>query len=299
MTTRLRQRLIAALSALLLLLGVIDLAYGQRLNPLLPPAERAAERIALATTGVYVSLRAINAALSTAQEVELGASVGAQASLQPLKVLEPLDDTVERVAGVVFAVAAGAALAIVGLGPVSTLGIFALSAGLAGLWLVERSRRFAGMRRIADASVRVGLALSVVLPLVFAIGVGLGERLTEPSWREAQSRLDRIADQARVLIGGETGKDATTSAPDTEGGSGLFGGLFDRLSDATAAVRDVADSAGRYREAAHALWTEADDLFRASLTLIGIFVLRMVLFPALMLLGAMAILRRLAAPDLR
>src|SRR6056297_3231704 len=85
--------------------GALGLSGRSEWNPMVSLAAENAEEIAASSAGVYISLRAINAVLSTAQEIEVGASVGGQASFQPLKALEPIDDTVERVADVVFFIA--------------------------------------------------------------------------------------------------------------------------------------------------------------------------------------------------
>jgi hypothetical protein len=176
--------------------GLLELSGRAGVNPAVAPAVRAAQDIAVATASVYVSLRAINAALSAAQEVEIGASIGAQASLQPLKVLEPVDDTVERVAAVVFSVAAGAALAVVGLEPVAAIGLVVLGLGLIGMGIGRGSMVVASLR-----AVRLGAALGLVLPLVFAGGVWLGERATQPQWDAAMAQLEEVTGEARVLIG--------------------------------------------------------------------------------------------------
>jgi long-subunit fatty acid transport protein len=127
--TALRRHLLAALLGLVCLLGLFQL------NPAVGFAERVNRDVALASTAVYVSLRAINAALSVAQEIELGGSLGVSASAQPMKVLEPVDDTVERVAAVVFGVAVLSGLLSVALAPVATLGAGLALVGLAGLAL--------------------------------------------------------------------------------------------------------------------------------------------------------------------
>lgn len=259
-------------------IGLLDLARGGAINPTLPPAVEAAEEIAVVTAGVYVSLRAINAALSAAQEVEIGASIGAQASLQPLKVLEPVDDTVERVADVVFAVAAGAALVVVGLEPVAAIGLTVLGLGLLGMAAAAAM----GQASVAVASlraVRLGAALGLVLPLVFAGGVWLGERATAPQWAEAMGQLETVTGEARVLIG--AGEEELLT--DVDGG--LFSGFLGALSDATASVQS-------YVAAAQVFTQQADALFNATLTIIGIFVLRTLVLPALLMWSVMALLRK-------
>nr|WP_255599298.1 hypothetical protein [Hasllibacter sp. MH4015] len=276
--------------ALCLIVGLLDLARGGGINPALPPAVDAAEEIALVTAGVYVSLRAINAALSAAQEVEIGASIGAQASLQPLKVLEPVDDTVERVADVVFAVAAGAALATVGLEPVAALGLVVLGVGLLGLGGAGAT----GRENAAAASlraVRLGAALGLVLPLVFAGGVWLGERATAPQWEAATAELDAVANEARILIrDGEQDLVAEDAEAD-----GLFSGFLTGLSDVVGEVQDAGAAVSNYVAAVEVFMTQADALFRATLTIIGIFVLRTLVLPAVLLWSVMALLRRSVA----
>ena len=70
------------------------LAVFYPLNPLSNGAESYASRVAAASAVTYVSLRTLNAFLSTAQEAEVGLSVGASASVQPLWCSRP--DAVSR-----------------------------------------------------------------------------------------------------------------------------------------------------------------------------------------------------------
>jgi hypothetical protein len=262
-----------------LVVGAWDLVRGGGVNPALSPAVEAAEDVAAVTAGVYVSLRAINAALSAAQEVEVGASIGAQASLQPLKVLEPVDDTVERVADVVFAVAAGAALATVGLQPVAAIGLIVLGVGLVGYGFASGSAARASLR-----AVRLGAALGLVLPLVFAGGVWLGEVATQAQWDAAMGELDAVAGEARVLIGAGEG-DLLEAA---DGSDGMIASFL-------AAVTGARDSVQGYVEAAAVFTREADTLFSATLTIIGVFVLRVLVLPVLLLWSVMVLVRRSVA----
>ena len=272
----LRGAIFAILGVISLAVGAWDLVRGGGVNPALPPAVGAAEEVALVTAGVYVSLRAINAALSAAQEVEVGASIGAQASLQPLKVLEPVDDTVERVADVVFAVAAGAALATVGLQPVAAIGLIVLGVGLIGFGLASGSAARASLR-----AVRLGGALGLVLPLVFAGGVWLGEVATQAQWDAAMVELDAVAGEARVLIG--SGEAEVLDA--AQGEEGMISGFVSAITGARESVQG-------YVEAAAIFTREADTLFSATLTIIGVFVLRVLVLPVLLLWSVMSLVRR-------
>lgn len=277
------------------LLGVLDLSGREPLNPAMRPAVSAAADIAETSALVYVSLRVVNAALSTAQEIEFGASVGAQASIQPFKVLEPVDDTVERVADVVFAVAAGAALVVVGLEPVTALGLVLLGVGLAALGIGERVGP-QGVVRIAWRAVRIGGGVGVLLPLAFALGVHIGDRATAAQWEDATAQLQRVSDEAQIVLG--DGADEVAEPQEEATSGSLFGRLGSTLGSAGDGVRDALGAADRYRAAAVTLLSEADALFDATLVIIGVFVLRTLVLPALLLWASLMLLRRIAGEAL-
>ncbi len=238
-------------------------------NPAVAAAERINRDVAITSTATYVSLRAINAALSTAQEVELGGSVVVTGNLQPLKWLEPVDDTVERVADVIFAVAVLSGLLSLSLGPLASIGFALIALGLLGRCGCEAGKGWPGtpgpMRRLISSCGGIGLILAIGVPLAFALGAFLGEVLTRPIWVEADATLARIADEARALIG-----EPADAADD----------------------RGWRESITAYFSAAGLFWSEADDLLQSSLQLAGVFLLRTLVLPGVLLLAILVILRR-------
>ncbi|TRD22798.1 hypothetical protein [Palleronia caenipelagi] len=119
----------AGLIALIVIAALsIGAAFASRTLPSTTRAVDYATRISIGASATYVTLRTLNAFLSSAQEVEVGVSVVGQGSAQPLKVLEPIDDTIERIAGVVFAVMLVSGVLAVAMGPLAAVG-FALVAG--------------------------------------------------------------------------------------------------------------------------------------------------------------------------
>lgn len=281
---------------LFLLTGVLGLSGRSDWNPLATVSEQTAETIAASAVTVYVSLRAINAALSTAQEIEVGASVVGQASLQPLKVLEPVDDTVERVADAVFLVAAGAALAAVGLAPVVSVGLVVLGAALLGRIALGRSPAFARrVKPLCDKGITLGIAVGFAIPAVFVLAVRVGEQATAAQMSTAMAELDAVAHKANFLIGAEADEAAAVSPAD-EGDAGVFGWLSSRISEAGDSVSGVFEQSGRYLEAAQVFVEEADTILRASLTIIGIFTLRMLVLPVFLLWGALSLLKAVLRP---
>lgn len=284
--SRLKPILMVLVALSCLAIGIAGLNGRSDANPLITTAEHRAQDVATATVAVYISLRAINAALSTAQEIEIGASLGGQASLQPLKVLEPVDDTVERVADALFLVAAAAALATVGLGPVASIGL-----SLLGLGLLLRSMHTLPqpLSALSGKAQRFGLILGVAMPLVFTCGSTFGTWATEAQRTAAQGEIDRVAQQANLLIG--NGKDAQPVATNVAEDDGWFSSISNTWNDAADGVRGVFESSRQYLDAASVFVSEADTILHASLTLIGVFVLRMIVLPLFLLWGAIALLR--------
>ena len=112
-------------------------------NPVTRLASAEARQTAAATLVVYAGLRTLNAFLSTAQEVEVGGSLVVSGSVQPLKSLEPIDDTVERVSAVVLAISVFAGVAGLGFAPLAVVG-FALALVGAPLFALIASKHRRG-----------------------------------------------------------------------------------------------------------------------------------------------------------
>lgn len=251
-------------------------------EPVSGPAERTARDAAVAGLGVYVALRSVNAALSIAQEIEVGGSFGLSATAQPLKVLEPIDDTVERVAGAIFSVALLAGVLAVGIGPVSSLGFLLLAAGLIiTAFRGPLERRMGAVAhpicRAGNVSNLTGILLAVLLPLSLSLGGLLGEVLTRSDWASAKAQVTEVADRSRDLIG----------ISDVSGEAPSDPSVFGRLQDSM-------DQAGEYWDAVGYYLSQADDLLGASLTLIAIFLLRTLVLPLALVAVMIALLRQIA-----
>lgn len=263
-TTRTRGSARTPILAIVLALGCLFLAAFPKENPIVTAARSYQSDIALASGATYISLRSINAALSFAQEVQVGGSFFVEGNVQPLKWLEPVDDTVERVSGVIFALALLAGLLSMSLAPVASVGFILLAVALLTRGGCDLSTGWSGappvLQRLGGVCGGLGFALAIGLPLAFVIGVWGGEILTAGTAEEANATLDAIAEQARRLV-------------------------------------DVNDQTWResweaYRGAASFFWQQADDLLQSTLTLVGIFLLRMVVLPLVLLLAIWAIARR-------
>ena len=265
-------------------------------EPVSAPARETARDAAVASLAVYVALRSVNAALSFAQEIEVGGSVGLSANAQPLKFLEPIDDTVERVAAAVFSVALLSGVMAIGVGPVSSLGFLLLAAGL-GIRAIRgplqrRAGALAGpVCRAGDASNLTGVLLAVLLPLSLALGGMLGETLTRASWDSAMAQVTEVSDFSQALLGAP---EELADPGDEARSESVLDWLQGSLSAAGQGVSSAVAQTDAYLEAAGFYVNHADDLLEASLTLIAIFLLRTLVLPLALVAVMIALLRQVA-----
>lgn len=248
-----------------------------QVNPLVGWAERHNREVAVSGAGIYISLRAINAALSVAQEVEVGGSLGVTASIRPLTVLDPVDDTVERLSTVIFTVAIVSAVLAVGLQPLSVVGLMAAGVGLTGMAIPRCPPLISLWSRRA---LSIGIFLAVICPAIFALGSALGQAVTEPAWEEARAELSEISERAGAVSGVE---EIGSAVP--EQGSGLFDGMT-----------ELARSADRIADATGYFLTNADEIFEAGLTLVAVILLRVVVLPMVLLWLSARMLSALIGP---
>lgn len=250
-----------ALIAGLALLAILAALSHER-NPLTRAAQGHAETVAAVSAATYVSLRALNAFLSTAQEIELGGSLVVSGSAQPLKALEPIDDTIERIAGLIFALMAVAGVLAVAMGPVGGIG-WAMAALAALLWLVPPAR-LSGSRALARRMASYGLFLGLALPLAFVLAAVFADAMTERTYARHSETIAELT--AEIAPQDVTAEDSVW--------------------------RDI----DRYRTMAGTIYQRADTLIASYLALLAVFVFRIFVFP-LVLLGLLLMIARHFARD--
>ncbi len=252
---------------LLILLGVAALAAAllHKDNPLNRSAQEYARSVAVASAGVYVSLRTVNAFLSTAQEVEVGGSLVVSGTAQPFKILEPLDDTIERIASIVFMTMVVTGLLGVAMGPVSAVGAALICAALA-LWVTDR---LIGRQDLVVLLARrlswYGAFLAVALPLAFLLSALIADQLTAQVWDENNAIVTEIT--------------APITVADTEPDAGFW---------------SVVQTAEDYRDLAWNIYERADELIGSYIAILSVFLFKILVLP-LILTGAFFIAIRFFA----
>lgn len=248
-----------------------------RTNPLPERAAGYAQQVATTSAATYVTLRTLNAVLSTVQEAAFtGSVVVAEATVQPLKALEPIDDTVERISDVVFAIMLTAGVLSVAMGPVSAVG--AAMVGLACLiWLGDlligrRDPIIALSRRL----VWYGAFLGLGLPMAFLISAQLADLLTASVWDTHTEIIETIM--------ADVGANDVAPITDSEGW--------------LAWLRELSQDVDRYYTVADNALNHANELIGSFIAILSVYVFKIFLLPTL-IAGALFVLARFFAsgPD--
>ncbi|MEM0975989.1 MAG: hypothetical protein AAGJ34_00495 [Pseudomonadota bacterium] len=231
-----------------------------------------------ASAVTYVSLRTLNSFLSTAQEIEVGGAFVVQGTAKPLKVLEPIDDTVERVAGVVFVISGLAAILTVSFAPIASLGFGAL-----GLGFLLCAAKASWSEHLWRPLLRYGLMLGCILPVIFVFAGYLGDRMTKKVWEEHAIVVETISSQIQANDPqAEILKDGGGSAsPDTWGTL-----LLER-------TRETFEVLSNYGSAAGIILNESDRLIESFFNIMAVFFFKIVILPLLLYGAYLAIMRKL------
>ena len=257
-------------SALLLAL-IAALSLGAAIfhdeNPLAQEAGAYAQSIAQVSAATYVTLRGLNALLSTAQEVEVGASVGVSGNFQPGKVLEPIDDTIERIAAMVFSIMLTSGLMAVAMGPVGAVGGAMIAAACLMALLGRRLPLRSGARKLGV----MGAVLMLGLPLCLIASDWLAAPLTGSVLTRHQAVIDDIVSEMP-----DANSEPVVGAPDAENGEAGWLDRFNTGWSYIASGQQVLAQAGN-------VVANADEIIQSYLSILAVLIFRTFLLPALLL----------------
>ncbi len=230
-------------------------------NPPASTAVRYNQQAAAAALSIYATLRTVSATLSVMKDADLEGSVlfGSVAA-SPGQVLEPVTHTLERFADIMFAVALVSGLLALLSGPAAGVGAGVAALGLTLAAVAVATRREGRMPpvawRLGRSVVVLGVALALVVPVVYGLAFRLGDGLTREATADAVAFVEGVSARAPELAEGE-------AAP---GVLGRFGDL----------VRG---------DAVRRFMATADELLRATVDLSVAYLLKLVVLPVLLALA--------------
>ncbi len=267
--------------------------------PALGAAERQNDAVLASAVAAYAVLRTINAAVSTAKETTVGVGLVGSLQVKPAMVLDPIDDTVRRVADVTFAVAAVSVLLAVGMAPLCKAGAWLAVAGLGGLYVAGLWPGAGRAWQAASRSLAVlGLAFGLLLPVGYGFGGWLGDTLTADRLAAAMARLEASEEALSAQTDGLTGQKARVlPAPSDDGSDGVIDGTLRWLGSGVSAAQDsvggLVDRAWAVVPARDAIAARGDAILTASLDIMAVYALRLLVFPILTIVVLFVVVRAL------
>ncbi len=168
-------------------------------GPFISGARDYAQKIAISSATTYMSLRLINAAISFAEEVEVGGSVVAvSGSAHPFKVLEPIDDAVERLSSAIFAVGVVTGVLTVVLPVLGGVTLAMIGASLVVWATMDLTRlSFSGRHFVLTfcrGVARLGL-LGFMIIIAFSISSWFADGVSDRAWGQYQHTLSDFGNQ--------------------------------------------------------------------------------------------------------
>lgn len=182
-----------------LALGVLCLFLSVTSNePFSKRAQTYTEEITVGSAVTYASLRALNAAISFVEEVEVSGTFVIGGSANPFKFLEPIDDAVERLASAIFLVGVISAVMSVVLPIVGAAGFAFLGIALLLRVVASNSKaQFLGrgaLEELLNRMVSLG-GLGVLVVISFAFSSMVADSISERAWGKYEAMLDEIGGQ--------------------------------------------------------------------------------------------------------
>ena len=304
-------------SAILALICAVFLATSVfSVNPLNNAAERSAESLAASTTATLVVLAGINAFLSLAQEFEASITV---ATVQPLKMLEPVDDMVERVVSALLIVTVFSIVLSLAFNPVAGFGWAILLCYFCIKTWTSFDKENNGLVEISNDTdinqfsrhlIRAGLGLSLVLPVAFLVSTHFGDFLTKAVWQKHQLVLEEVSTLLKDSSDSDwifAPQEVKSSVPQSDSSndpletgfmSGVLG-AWDKGHDVVVGIADQVGSATKatvsmvknYIEATGIVIAHTDDLIFSLITILAVFIFKVLVLPVIVALIIFGLLK--------
>ncbi|OLP60029.1 hypothetical protein BJF93_10670 [Xaviernesmea oryzae] len=277
-------------------------------NPLADLAASYNKDVTIGSTALYGTLRVMNSVMSVAKDADVTGGVGvASVTASPGQLLQPVTNTIDRMADLLFW------LAILS-GILSTIVLPVAKVAACGLGLVAGVRALLSAARsplppIADRLMRgflvLGLLGALALPLAYTVAFTAGQAMTDSAWQQATAVFERLQTDYDDKAVTETLAPAPQPTPQVPAeDQGLLGRIGTAIGASGAALSDTVTAAsGVVDRLSEGLISQAKvvadgvaisgDLFNASIAIAVSYLVRVLVLPAL-ILGACLYLIRLA-----
>nr|CAD6601855.1 hypothetical protein RKHAN_00979 [Rhizobium sp. Khangiran2] len=281
------------------------------INPLAETAAGFSREVTLGSGALYGTLRVANSLMSVAKDADVTGGVGvASVTASPGQLLQPVTNTIDRMADLLFYLAIASGILSLVLAPVAKVAsaVLALGAGAIAILLFKARSVPPALDRFSRSAAAIGLLGAVLLPASYSLAFHAGNAITEEAWSEASAIFQRmdaqyeataVESQVEAL---REGLPADGTAPPPVEDEGLLGRLGSAVDASRSALSGTLDAASGLAQSvtggvtANArIITEglalSADLFTASIGIAVAYLVKLLVLPML-ILGALIYLMR-------
>lgn len=281
-------------------------------NPLAESAAGFNREVTVGSTALYGTLRVMNSVMSVAKDADVTGGVGvASVTASPGQLLQPVTNTIDRMAELLFwlAILSGVLAALfLPVAQVASAGLVVGAVVGTGLALAGRSLP-PRAHQLGRAAMILCLFGAVLLPGAYALAFAAGDRMTDQAWSSATAVFDRLRgtyDDAAVAAEIAPGKSAMPAAPaepapvDEE--QSVFGRIGSALTSSgqaltgtVTAASDVVDMLAEGMISRARIVSDgvaiSGELFSASIAIAVSYLIRILVLPIMILAAALILLR--------
>ncbi len=282
------------------------------INPLADVAARFSREVTIGSGALYGTLRVVNSLMSVAKDADVTGGVGvASVTASPGQLLQPVTNTIDRMADLLFYLAIASGILSLVLVPVAKAAsaVLALGAGVIAILLLTTRAVPPALERMSRSAAALGIIGAVLLPASYSLAFYAGNAITEEAWGSATQvfhRMDAQYDPAAVEQQVEALKSNEPPAVAPPADGALEPGLLDRLGSAVDASRSaltgtLGAASGLAQSVTSGVTENARiitdgvaisaDLFSASIAIAVAYLVKLLVLP-LMILAALVYLMR-------
>jgi hypothetical protein len=281
-------------------------------NPLADVAARFSREVTIGSGALYGTLRVVNSLMSVAKDADVTGGVGvASVTASPGQLLQPVTNTIDRMADLLFYLAIASGILSLVLVPVAKAAsaVLAVGAGVIAILLLTTRAIPPALERVSRSVAVLGILGAVLLPTSYSLAFYAGNAITEDAWASATRvfhRMDAQYDPAVVEQQVEALKrnEPPVVAPPADGAEEP--GLLDRLGSAVDASRSaltgtLGAASGLAQSVTSGVAENARiitdgvaisaDLFSASIAIAVAYLVKLLVLPLLILASLVYLLR--------
>ena len=295
------------------------------ISPVIESAESDANKVAATALVTFGAARGINATISFLQDVSFSVSFFGGTEISPFKLFEPLDDMIERFSEMLFYMLVAFKVMAISFTPIVALSGYLLGFGLIGTFVKHFFRQFENIQWPRKL-LTIGM-FTLLFPLSFKFSmlvggltldrliiseqdvlIGVNEIIEEERVEKVSENSDKVLRIESEKLGngwwdklnpfsGDDNKELTSEDSEVENENSSSWWKFWEESDEPGYLGKAWDQFKSIPGIIATLTAKANNIIDSALTLLALYLMKLILIPAVFLYFSFRILKTLISGD--